>query len=75
MLLGKSFAGSKRSLGCSVAVFVVECVLAWFMAEFVLSSFVVLVFVFVFAGSRSQMDKLVSWLPKPILMLFEGGAA
>jgi hypothetical protein len=41
----------------------------------VVVSFVVLVFVFVFAGSRSQMDKLVSWLPKPILMLFEGGAA
>jgi hypothetical protein len=73
--LGKLFAGLKRSLGCSVAVFVVEYVLAWFLAEFVLSSFVVLVFVFVFAGSRSQMDKLVSWLPKPILMLFEGGAA
>jgi hypothetical protein len=30
-----AFAGSKRSLGCSVAVFVVECVLAWFLAEFV----------------------------------------
>jgi hypothetical protein len=41
----------------------------------VVVSFIVLVFVFVFAGSRSQMDKLVSWLPKPILMLLEGGAA
>jgi hypothetical protein len=30
-----AFAGSKRSLGCSVAVFVVECVLAGFLAEFV----------------------------------------
>ena len=29
-----AFAGSKRSLGRSVAVYVVECVLAWFLAEF-----------------------------------------
>ena len=30
-----TFAGTKRSLGCSVAVYVVECVLAWFLAEVV----------------------------------------
>ena len=30
-----AFAGSKRSLGRSVAVYVVEFVLAWFLAEFV----------------------------------------
>ena len=41
----------------------------------VVVSFVVLVFVFVFARLRSQMDELVRWLPKPILMLLEGGAA
>jgi hypothetical protein len=29
-----TFAGSKCSLGRSVAVYVVECVLAWFLAEF-----------------------------------------
>ncbi len=30
-----AFAGKKRSLGRSVAVYVVECVLAWFLAEVV----------------------------------------
>ena len=30
---------------------------------------------FVFVWSRSQMDEWVSWLPKPILVLLEGGAA
>ena len=30
-----AFAGTKRSLGRSVAVYVVECVLAWFLVEFV----------------------------------------
>ena len=30
-----TFTGTKRSLGCSVAVYVVECVLAWFLAEVV----------------------------------------
>ena len=33
------------------------------------------VFVFVFARSRSQIDEWVIWLPKPILVLLEGGAA
>ena len=30
-----AFTGTKHSLGCSVAVYVVECVLAWFLAEVV----------------------------------------
>jgi hypothetical protein len=30
---------------------------------------------FVFAWSWSQLDEWVSWLPKTILMLLEGGAA
>ena len=30
-----AFAGTKRSLGRSVTVYLVECVLAWFLAEFV----------------------------------------
>ena len=30
-----TFAGTKRSLGCSIAVYVVEYVLAWFLAEVV----------------------------------------
>ena len=41
----------------------------------VVVSFVVFLFVSVFVGLRSQMDELVSWLPKPILMMLEGGAA
>ena len=36
---------------------------------------VFVVVTFVFACSRSQMDELVSWLPEPILVLLEGGAA
>jgi hypothetical protein len=36
---------------------------------------VFVVITFVFAWWRSQMDELVSWLPKPILVLLEGGAA
>ena len=36
---------------------------------------VIVVVTFVFAWLRSQMDELVSWLPKPILVLLEGGAA
>ena len=36
---------------------------------------VIVVVTFVFAWLRSQMDELVSWLPKPILVLQEGGAA
>ena len=39
-------------------------------------AFVILMVVtFVFVWSWSQMDELVSWLPKPILVLLEGGAA
>ena len=30
-----AFVGKKRSLGRSVTVYVVECVLAWFLAEVV----------------------------------------
>ena len=30
-----AFAGTKRSLGRSVAIYGVECVLAWFLAEVV----------------------------------------
>ena len=30
-----AFAGTKHSLGHSIAIYVVECVLAWFLAEFV----------------------------------------
>ena len=42
----------------------------------VVVSFVVfMVVAFVFAWSRSHLDELVSWLPKPILMLLEGSAA
>ena len=41
----------------------------------VVVSFVVFVFVFIFARSQSQIDEWVSWLPKPILVLLEGGAA
>jgi hypothetical protein len=36
---------------------------------------VFMVVAFVFAWSRSHLDELVSWLPKPILMLLEGSAA
>ena len=39
------------------------------------SSFVVFLFLFDFLWLRSQMDEWVSWLPKPILVLLEGGAA
>jgi hypothetical protein len=39
-------------------------------------SFIIFVVVaFVFAWSQSQLDEWVSWLPKPILMLLEGGIA
>ncbi len=42
----------------------------------VVVSFVIFVVVtFVFAWLRSQMDELVSWLPKSILVLLEGGTA
>jgi hypothetical protein len=41
----------------------------------VVVSFVIFMFVFVFARLQSQMDELVSLLPKPILVLLEGGAA
>jgi hypothetical protein len=59
---------------CVVVLFVVRhfCVCVRLR---VVVSFVVLVFLFVFARLRSQMDELVRWLPKPILMLLEGGAA
>ena len=36
---------------------------------------VFVVVTFVFAWSRGQMDELVSWLSKPILVLLEGGAS
>jgi hypothetical protein len=51
-------------------------VLAWeylYLSGGLICPFVVVTFVF--AWSWSQMDELVSWLPKPILLLLEGGAA
>jgi hypothetical protein len=42
----------------------------------VVVSFVVFVVVtFVFAWLQSQLDERVIWLPKPIFVLLEGGAA
>ena len=48
--------------------------LVWLCLRVVVS-FVVFVFLFVFTRLRGQIDERVSWLPKPILMLLEGGAA
>ena len=41
----------------------------------VLSFVVFNVIMYVFAWSQSQLDELASWLPKPILVLLEGGTA
>jgi hypothetical protein len=47
----------------------------WVCLRVVVSFAVVVVVIFVFAWSRSQLDEWVSWLPKPILILLEGGVA
>ncbi len=67
-------------VGVSVAMFVfVFMFVFFFMWASRLLFFFVFVwssrFVFIFARSRSQMHEWVSWLPTPILVLLEGGAA
>ena len=57
-------------VGVSFAMFVFVFMFVFF---FMWASCLLLFFVFVW--SRSQMDEWVSWLPKPILVLLEGGAA
>jgi len=65
------FVWSSSSLrGCLVCCF---CVRVHLLMGVLFVVFVVITFVF--AWWRSQMDELVSWLPKPILVLLEGGAA